>query len=406
MTTGQLKMKTLNDNPYDNEKILMIEIVDKEHCSGCGACFSSCANKAISMQYDNEGFEYPVINQDACVDCGLCQANCPVINFDFEKRKIYSKAQLGYAARNRNLTQRLVSSSGSIFPPIAEWILEQGGIVVGTAYDDDFNAKHLIVEKKEDIRLLQGSKYLQCKADYFTFKRIRNELKTGRLVLYSGMACQVEGLKSYLRKEYENLYTIDLICMGIPSPKVWQIYLKTFFKGEEIKHVNFKEKSVGWDSFCFHVETDKQSFKENGMRNLYLQSMFRSWNMRISCFNCPFKNAERLSDFTLADCWGAYKLVPEINDNKGLSSVIVHSEKGLGLWEKLQERIESRELPIEVIAAGNSNLIKNKLQAGNRKLFYELLDSNPRKAFVKMCTVKEPDLTQRIISKLKNIFKK
>ena len=384
----------------------MLDVLEHDKCTGCGACLTSCAHNSISMHYDEEGFEYPVINQETCVDCGLCQTNCPVIHFDKEKRKLYSNAQQGYAALNRNLPQRLESSSGSIFPPIAEWILENGGVVVGTAYDEDFNAKHLIVEKKEDLYLLQGSKYLQCKADNSTFKRVRDELKTGRLVLYSGMACQVEGLKSYLRREYDKLYTIDLICMGIPSSKVWQIYLKTFFNGEKIKHVNFKEKSVGWDSFCFHIETDKQSFKEDGMKNLYLQSMFRSWNMRLSCFNCPFKNKERISDFTLADCWGAYKFVPEINDNKGLSSVIVHSKKGLDLWEKLKDKIESRVLSIDDIAAGNSNLIRNKPQAGNRRLFYALLASKPRKAFVKLCSVKEPNVVQRIMNKLRILFKK
>lgn len=384
----------------------MVEILDKERCTGCGACFTSCAHNAISMQYDDEGFEYPVINQNLCIDCGLCKVTCPVIHYDYARRKDYSDAQQGYAARNLNMPQRLVSSSGSVFPPIAEWILENGGIVIGTAYDVDFNAKHLIVENKEDLYLLQGSKYLQCKADNSTFKRVRNELQKGRLVLYSGMACQVEGLKSYLRKEYENLYTIDLICMGIPSPKVWQIYLKTFFADEVIKHVNFKEKSVGWDSFCFYIETDKQTFKENGMRNLYLQSMFHSWNMRMSCFNCPFKNAERLSDFTLADCWGAYKLVPEINDNKGLSSVIVHSKKGLDVWDKLKYGIESRDLSIDDIAAGNSNLIRNKPQTGNRRLFYELLASKPRKAFIKLCSVKDPSIFRRIVAKLRMLLRK
>lgn len=384
----------------------MREIIDKKHCTGCGACFTSCAHFAISMRYDEEGFEYPVINQDTCVDCGLCQKNCPVIHFDLEKRMTYSNVQQGFAARNRDLSQRMNSSSGSIFPPIAEWILENGGIVIGTAYDENFNTKHLIVENREELYLLQGSKYLQCKADDLTFKRVRDELRKNRMVLYSGMACQVEGLKSYLQKEYENLYTIDLICMGIPSPKVWQIYLKTFFKGEKIRHVNFKEKSVGWNSFCFYIETDKQTFKENGMENLYLQSMFRSWNMRLSCFNCPFKNAERISDFTLADCWGAYKQLPEINDNKGLSSVIVHSKKGLDLWEKLNDRIESRNLSIDDITAGNSNLIKNKPQMGNRRLFYELLTIKPRKAFVMLCSVKAPSIVRRAIIKLTSLLKK
>lgn len=383
----------------------MIEVIEHDKCTGCGACYSACAHNAITMQFDNEGFEYPVINQDACVDCGLCQDTCPVIHYDYEKRKVYSDAQIGYAARNKNYNQRLISSSGSIFPVLAEYFLEQGGIVVGVAYDEEYNARHLIIDKKEELPLLQGSKYLQCSADNITFKQIRKELIAGRLVLYSAMACQIEGLKSFLRKDYENLYTIDLICMGIPSPKVWQIYLSTFFKRELIKHVNFKEKSIGWDSFCFQVDTDKRCFKERGMKNLYLQSMFRSWNMRKSCFNCPFKKAERISDFTLADCWGASKLVPQINDNKGLSSVIVHSKKGQDLWEKVKDRLDVVIIPIDEIAKGNTNLISNKPQTGGRAQFYHLLQKSPKKAFVKLCSVKEPSLIQRVTKKAVSLIK-
>ena len=386
----------------------MIEVLEHNRCTGCAACYTACSHEAISMQYDDEGFEYPVINQEACIDCGLCQAVCPVLQYGKRQtlRIAYNDAQIGYAARNKNYEQRLISSSGSIFPPIAEWILENGGIVVGTAYDEYFNAKHLIIESKDDLKDIQGSKYLQCKADNSTFKRIKNELKTGRLVLYSGMACQVEGLKSYLRKEYDNLYTIDLICMGIPSSIVWQKYLNAFFKGEKILHVNFKEKSKGWDSFSFYVKTDKRDFKEIGMENIYLQSMFRSWNMRPSCFQCPFKKENRFSDYTLADCWGASKLVPEINDNKGLSSVIVHSKKGLELWEKLAHKIDYREISIDDIAAGNSNLIQNKPQTGDRQLFYNLLESNPQKAFTKLCKVKKPSILGRLKRKLIRIVKK
>ena len=381
----------------------MKEVIEHDKCTGCGACYSICANKAITMQFDDEGFEYPIINQEVCTDCGLCQATCPVIHYDYAKRRYYSNAQIGYAARNKNYNQRLISSSGSIFPVLADYIIEKGGVVVGVAYDEDYNARHLVIDKKDDLLLLQGSKYLQCMADNTTFKQIRKELNSGRLVLYSAMACQIEGLKSFLRKDYDNLYSIDLICMGIPSPKVWQIYLGTFFKGESIKHVNFKEKSIGWDSFCFYVKTDKRCFKERGMRNLYLQSMFRSWNMRKSCFICPFKKAERISDFTLADCWGASKLVPQINDNKGLSSVVVHSQRGQELWEKVEDRMDIVIIPIDDITKGNTNLISNKLQAGNRAKFYHLLQTNPKKAFVKLCSVKAPSLIRRIITKLGGI---
>ena len=390
----------------------MLEVLEKTKCCGCAACFSSCPHQAISMRFDNEGFEYPVINQKNCVDCGLCQKVCPVIQYDNKQvqRDAHNDAQIGYAARNKNYAQRLISSSGSIFPPIAEWILANNGIVVGAAYDEQFNVVHKIITSADGLGELQGSKYLQCKADNTTFKRIRDELKGGRLVLYAGMACQVEGLKAFLRKEYDNLYTIDLICMGIPSPIVWQKYLKVFFADERIKYVNFKEKSVGWNSFCFYVKTNKRDFKERGMENLYLQSMFRSWNMRPSCFTCPFKKERRFSDFTLADCWGANRLVPTIDDNKGLSSVIVHSTKGQRLWQLLSGNIESIEISIDSITAGNQNLIQNKPQTGNRQLFYELLDRNPRKAFEKLCRVKRRSLLRRIarklISKIKSVLSK
>lgn len=385
----------------------MIEVLEHNKCTGCAACYTACSHNAITMQYDEEGFEYPVIKQESCLDCGLCQNVCPVLQYD--KRQVLRTAnngtQIGYAARNKNFEQRMISSSGSIFPPIAEWILVNGGIVVGTAYDGKYNAVHLIIDTKEKLKEIQGSKYLQCKVDNTTFKRIREELKTGRLVLYSGMACQVEGLKTYLRKDYDNLYTIDLICMGIPSSVVWQKYLNAFFKGEKILYVNFKEKSFGWDTFSFYVKTDKREFKERGMENLYLQSMFRSWNMRPSCFQCPFKKEERFSDFTLADCWGASKLVPEINDNKGLSSVIVHSKKGHALWQELSDRIDYREISIEDIAAGNSNLVQNKPKSGDRHLFYDLLERNPQKAFEKLCKVKRPSLLIRIKMKFVNIVR-
>lgn len=380
----------------------MLEVIEKDKCCGCSACFSACGHQAITMQLDSEGFEYPIINQEACVDCGLCQSVCPVLQYENRKdiRVKNSDVQIGFSARNKNFSQRLVSSSGSIFPPIAEWILDNNGLVVGAAYDNDFNVVHKFVESKDELRALQGSKYLQCKADNETFKYIRKELKNGRKVLYSGMACQVEGLKSFLRKDYDNLYTIDLICMGIPSYVVWQKYLAAFFGDEKIKSINFKEKSIGWDTFTFRVDTDKRIFKERGMHNLYLRSMFLSWNMRPSCFQCPFKKAKRISDFTLADAWGVYHSTPDINDNKGLSSVIVHSNKGLELWNILKDKIDSVQVSIDDIAAGNSNLITNKPQTGDRKLFFETLNVNSKEAFLNLCSIRKAPLKQRIKNKL------
>ncbi len=378
----------------------MNQIVSKESCCGCGACMSACNHEAIYMQYDDEGFEYPEIRQNSCVDCGLCLQVCPVFNFNYERSKLYSSVQKGYIAKNNCYGQRIISSSGSIFPPLAEWVLEKGGIVIGTAFDEQFDTVHLIVDNKDDLVKLQGSKYLQCKVDKNTFKIIEKELQNDRIVLYSGLACQVEGLKSYLKKEFQNLYTIDLICMGIPSSVVWQKYLHAFFPRESIVKVNFKEKSIGWSKFCVKIETDKRNYIERGMENLYLQSMFHTYNMRRSCFCCPFKKAERRSDFTIADAWGVSKQATSLNDEKGLSSVIVHSPKGLVLWEKLGKRIESKEIGVDDIEKGNENLVKCKESASDRMMFYQLLDQNPDLAFLKMCSVKKPSIIVRFLKGL------
>lgn len=387
-------------------------IIEKERCSGCGACMASCPKDAISMQRDSEGFDFPHIDETLCIDCGLCQKVCPPLHYAerINKRLDKNSVQRGFAARNKNFEQRLVSSSGSIFAVLAQYVLSLGGAVVGVAYDDKFNAEYKIIESDAELPLIQGSKYLQCKPSREIFKQIREILKTGRTVLFSGLACQVEGLHSYLRKDYDNLVCIDLICMGIPSAEVWQIYLNSFFKGEKILNVNFKEKSVGWNHFNLAITTDKQEFKQWGMINPYFKSMFYTYNMRRSCFVCPFKRIEREADITLADCWGASRLVPQIDDNKGLSSVIVHSEKGLSLWSKVASLVDSIELPLEEIIKGNTNMIENRTcDNKKRSIFYKLLLSKqPQKAFLfaeRQGVTKKPNILRRIINKLKTYSK-
>lgn len=210
-------------------------IIEKERCSGCGACMASCPKEAISMLRDSEGFDFPHIDQTLCIDCGLCQKVCPPLHYEdrTDKRLDKNSVQRGFAARNKNYEQRFISSSGSIFAVLAQYVLSMGGAVVGVAYDDIFNAEYKIIESDAELPLIQGSKYLQCKPSRGIFKEIREILKTGRIVLFSGLACQVEGLHTFLRKDYDNLVCVDLICMGIPSAEVWQIYLNTYFKGEK-----------------------------------------------------------------------------------------------------------------------------------------------------------------------------
>lgn len=383
----------------------MIEIIDKKHCTGCEACLNACAHGAITMTADEEGFLYPQINQTLCVDCGLCSKVCPVIHYDErqEARLAYSMGQKAFAAKTKNETDRAISSSGGIFPALARAVLEKGGIVAGAAFDDNFNVYHKLICNKDNLIEIQSSKYAQSSIGLI-YKDIRKQLTQGKLVLFAGMACQVEGLKSYLRKDYENLYTADLICMGIPSPGVWRKYLDSTFKGEKIKRINFKDKTYGWRTFSMRIETDKRVLLEKGFDNRFFECMFKTYTLRPSCFNCPFKKSRRFSDFTLADCWGTVKEVPQLDDNKGLSSVVVHSRKGLDLWHRI-ETMDFAEVTVDSIARHNDNLVRNKLQKDGREEFFRILNVSPLKAFKKFGRNPQKGMLIKIKSIVRKITK-
>lgn len=349
----------------------MKEIIDVEHCTGCGTCINVCPKDAISVKIDSEGFEFPYIDQKKCIDCGLCMKKCPSL---LEKSKSGDSKHKAYAARIVDETARWRSSSGGIFYALAQQIIEESGVVVGAAYNEKFEVVYRIVDTEKGLPSLQGSKYLQCKIDNKTFKQIREYLQNGRKVLFSGLACQVEGLHSYLGKDYDNLFCCDLICMGIPSAIVWRKYLRLNYDHDKITAINFKEKSAGWSRFHLAVTTLNGEIKERGINNSYFKSMFKTYNMRRSCFVCPFKKMERMADITLGDCWGAVRLVPEMNDEKGLSSVVIHSAKGEMLWLKLVNKVYSKEIPVEEVIKGNPNMIENKTcNWKGRRIFYFLL---------------------------------
>lgn len=363
----------------------MKKIIEKQYCTGCEACLNICPHNAIQMERDYEGFYYPQINQTLCIDCGLCEKTCPVLNYaDLSpKRSKNNDIQKAFAAKIKYEKYRSISSSGGIFPAIANYILNQGGLIVGAAFDSKYNVYHKIISSPEELKEIQASKYAQSKIGLL-YKEIKKYLQSGKIVFFTGMACQVEGLKLFLRKDYDNLYTADLICMGIPSPGVWRTYLDTIFEGEKIQHINFKDKTYGWRNFSLRIETNKRLFLEKGFDNAFFQCMFKTYTLRPSCFHCPFKKVERLSDFTLADCWGTIDEVPQLDDNKGLSAVVIHSSKGIHLWEKLSYTLDIAEVNLTSIIKHNDNLVKNKQSHHKRNDFYYYLNQkSPKKAFAK-----------------------
>lgn len=229
----------------------MIEIKDKKDCCGCSACVSKCPAKCIELKEDEEGFLYPEVNKVLCMDCSLCEKVCPTISGEFENDRRPLASYIAYA---EDLSVRLESSSGGLFSLFAENIIVNGGIVFGAAFDSDWTVRHTAVDLKNELNRLRGSKYMQSRIEN-TYKEAEKFLKSGRKVLFSGTACQVAGLKTYLGKDYENLYTIDVLCHGVPSQRVWKLYLEEQEKRNDshVKMVSFRWKNTGWKNYSLKL---------------------------------------------------------------------------------------------------------------------------------------------------------
>ena len=314
----------------------MISIANRENCCGCSACESVCPIGAIDMKPDNMGFLYPVVNKDKCVDCGLCDKVCS-FNDAYDKTLNLSSPQ-SYSFRHKDISEVATSRSGAAFVCLADWILENGGVVYGVGYDDNFKAIHKRAASEHEIKEFKGSKYVQSDLNK-TFKLVKNDLISGRLVLFSGTPCQTSGLASYIGpKLRENLFLIDIVCHGVPAPNIWRDYLRYITKKqkENILELSFRDKSdFGWaahkESFTF---SSKKIYK-----NTYTYLFYKHIMFRPSCKVCPFTNLTRPSDVTLADFWGWEKVDKTLNeDDKGISLVLCNTDKGVDLFNKVKDR--------------------------------------------------------------------
>ena len=381
----------------------MIKVADKRTCNGCEACANICPTLAISMQPDEEGFLYPKVDATKCVQCGKCESVCPVINFERRRREtgtkcIYYKA---YAFKGAPEEIRLRSSSGGAFYAFAARFIEEGGAVAGAAFDQNFKLNHELAWEREELLGLMGSKYLQSRIGML-YRKVRKQLDLGKKILFVGMSCQIEGLQAYLGREYPNLYCIDLICMGVPSPGVWEKYLSSYFKRGEIRQINFKDKTMGWHKFCVSIENrDGTRFLQPGFDNYYMESMFKRYSVRPSCFTCPFKCEGKRSDITIADCWGCEKYLPEMDDNKGLSMMIAHTAKGMGMIDWMRTRFETREFDYDNVLKFNPYYYRTVTPKAGRGVFMKIMNLHPRAAFGLMCRNPGKSLVSRTIKKLK-----
>ena len=307
----------------------MEEIVSVKKCSGCTACMNICPKKAITMVTSSDGFKYPQIDQDKCINCGLCKKNCPVLNNT--NNDSLNHCYVGYALDD---LYKEGSSSGGIFPLIANAILENSGIVIGAAFDENNKLKHVAIEKVVDLIKLKGSKYLQSDLDNI-FSYIKNIIKD-RKILFVGTPCQVAGLKIFIKNDYNNLYCIDLVCHGVPSPKLFDKYIKELeeINNDKVINYNFRDKSTGWDTYSNTIEFKNSRLSELQKDNRYMNLFLSDVALRESCYNCNFKLGNKYSDITLGDFWNIRERFTKnsiVNDNTGISFLMINSEKGIEL---------------------------------------------------------------------------
>lgn len=347
-------MYFINKNDYD--------------CSGCTACMNICSHNAITMEKNEEGFLYPIRHNDICVNCGLCEKICP-----FEHPVYKNDSPLVYAAYDKK--ERTSSSSGGIFYTIARYVINQGGIVYGAAYDDDLKVKHRSARTIKELEALRGSKYVQSDLND-CFRQIRDELKKGTLVYFAGVGCQVAGLYSFLCKKYDNLITSDIVCHGVPSQKMFDIHLQYLGQkyGSKVQNYSFRETNIWLIRERVKFENGKISYEYDGNKSPYLYAFGLGYTYRYSCFKCPFAKLPRQGDISLADYWGVQKPFPLMDVTKGVSLVLVNSPIGKIIWNKIKPQLVCKFSKIEDATRNNPNVVHPTKEPPIRKIFFKMLE--------------------------------
>lgn len=338
----------------------MVNIKDPKDCCGCTACASICAHDAIEMKPDALGFLYPHVDMEKCVDCGRCEKVCQ-FNNHYDTSQNFSQP-LAFAARHKDINEVMKSRSGAAFVAVSDYILEQGGVVYGAGYKDHFRVAHKRATTKEERDEIRGSKYVQSDMTG-VFRQLKHDLQNGLTVLFSGTPCQTSGLKAYVGNELsKSLFLMDIVCHSVPSPFVWQDYIKYLEKkrGSTICYVNFRDKEgYGWhahkETFRFVDNPEKITIKNDCGNFTHTYLFLQCIASRHSCGVCPFTNLRRPSDITIADYWGWQRTDAKFNtDDKGCSLVLCNTEKGINLFETIKNQMN-------IIPATIPNIMQNHL---------------------------------------------
>lgn len=365
-------------------------ICEKNKCVGCFACYNTCPKNAIEMITDDNGFIYPKINKDKCINCNLCKKVCPAIN-DLE----YKLPQKCYAAQRKDKIKLKESSSGGAASVFAEEILSKNGIVYACAFEENFKIHHIRIDKKSDLKKMKGSKYVHSYIED-TYKKAKNDLNDKKQILFIGTPCQIAGLKLFLKKDYDNLLCVDLICHGVPS----QLYLKEELESEintnKISELKFRIDN----DFKILAKDNKKILMDKSMdKSRYYEGFMDSFFYRENCYECKYARIERISDITIGDFWGLKENSTLYNiKDKGVSIILTQTEKGEKFILQCKNKFNIEERYLEEGVEGNSQLRHAAIKDKNYSKFKKLY---PKKGFSKAYDTTRPVLTMK--KKLKKI---
>ena len=338
-------------------------------CCGCSACFAACPVDAIAMVQDKEGFLNPAVHPERCIKCGKCAAVCPVVNKEESRLPIEV-----LATRAKDIAVRLASSSGGVFALAAQEIIKRGGVVFGAAFDyPDARVVHKKASSLEELDDFKGSKYVQSDMGN-TFRNVKTALQSGQDVLFSGCPCQIAGLKNYLGVEYNNLFTVDIICHGVPSPKAWNEYIHSREREAGSSIANVVMRRYGpWRSYPIEMRFANTSagYRSSVADDTFLRGFFEDFFLRKCCHKCPVRSLRSGSDLTIGDYWDVSTLPVNIDDDTGISAVLINTPKGHTLFDCILPFVESFPSSYKVVSNFNPTLETNYPQSGKRALFFK-----------------------------------
>lgn len=364
----------------------MIDI-DYEHCTGCGACVQSCPKNCIEWEEKEFGFNYPHVDEDKCINCGICEKVCPIAK---EKNKLFE--QYVYAVVNREQDTLMESTSGGAFSALAKYVLGKNGVIYGCEMDENYVVRHIRVKNSSEMSKLRGSKYVQSNTG-ITFKEVEQDLKQGKLVLYSGTPCQISGLKYFLRKKYENLITVDIVCHGVGSQAYFTKFIDNLCQRKgKVLWLNFRDKKfAGW-SCCggggsITYKNVYREWKFFEYQNYYYHYFLTGDIYRKSCYSCAYSNTDRQGDFTLGDFWGVESLDLKLNTTQGCSLVIANNSEAMKIIDSITE-MEKVEVSLSDASKYNAQLKEPmRLNEGKRNKLahqFEIMSGNEiQEAYIK-----------------------